>query len=107
MSVLEISNAHIADMLDEVADLRDQQDANPYRVRSYRRAAATIRDLDEPASSIFEREGVDGLKRLPGIGERLAGAIRDILESGKRGQHEGQRVVRGREGELRKQQSGG
>ena len=47
-----MQNAEIADVFDEVADLLEFQDANPFRVRAYRNAARTLRDLPEAIASI-------------------------------------------------------
>jgi hypothetical protein len=41
-----------------------------------------LRDLDRPVVEILDAEGVEGLERLPDIGERLARAIRDIVRLG-------------------------
>jgi putative hydrolase len=76
-------NAQVATRLDEVADLLAEQGAGFFRVQAYRRGAETVRHLPRPVSEILEREGVDGLRRLPGIGGRLAIAIRDILRFGR------------------------
>lgn len=76
-------NDEIAAKLEEVAALLSDQGANPFRVRAYRGAARTLRQLREPVSSILAAEGVEGLERLPGIGESLARAIRDILRLGR------------------------
>jgi putative hydrolase len=59
------------------------QGANSFRVDAYRRAAATLQDLPEPVAAIFEREGLDGLQRLPGIGDHLSVAIRDMILTGR------------------------
>jgi len=75
-------NAAIAGKLDEVAALLDEQGANPFRVRAYRRGANALRRLGEPASHILDAEGLDGLERLPGIGITLARTIRDIVRFG-------------------------
>lgn len=75
-------NDDIATRLDEIAALLDGQAANRYRVRAYRRAAATLRQLAVPASQILATHGVAGLDRLPGIGPRLARTIRDIVVHG-------------------------
>jgi DNA polymerase (family X) len=60
-----------------------EQGANPFRVRAYQRAAETLRRLPRPISEILEQEGLEGLQALPGIGESLARAIRDVLEHGR------------------------
>lgn len=78
-------NNKIADLLDRVADLLETQQSNPFRVRSYRDAAETIRDLDEPAANFFHRKGLSGLEEMEGIGEKLAGAIAEIIRTGRLG----------------------
>jgi hypothetical protein len=74
-----LSNAEIAERLDEVAHLLREQDADVFRVEAYRRAAETLRTLDEPVRFIFEREGEAGLERLPTIGPVIARAIRWLV----------------------------
>ncbi len=77
------SNADVAGRLEEVARLLAQQNANPFRVRAYERAAATIRSLPEPVADLLERRGIEGLRALPGVGESIARAIRDLLARGR------------------------
>ena len=43
-----LTNADVADRLHEIASLLENQDANPYRVHAYRRAAEMIRALPRP-----------------------------------------------------------
>jgi len=76
-----LTNAEIAARLDEVASLLEDQGANQYRVQAWRGGAATIRQLDEPVSDLLQREGLEGLDRLPGIGSALARAVRELAES--------------------------
>jgi len=78
----EISNREIADRLDHVADLLELEDENAFRVRSYRTAAQTVRDMDRPVAEIVQQDGDRALQALPGIGQRLAGSIREIATTG-------------------------
>ena len=80
--VSHISNETVALRLDEIAELLANQRANPFRVRAYHRAAATLRNLDAPVAEILATGGVDALDRLPGIGSSLARSIRDVLRLG-------------------------
>jgi hypothetical protein len=73
-------NGQVASVLDEVARLLEAQGANPFRVGAYRKAARTVRALDEPLWQLWRREGIDGLKRLPGIGQSLSGSLAHLLE---------------------------
>jgi DNA polymerase (family 10) len=74
-----MQNAQIARRLEEAAELLDAQGANEYRVRAYQRAAATVRRLPRAVGDVYRLEGLEGLRKLPGIGPRLAGAIRELL----------------------------
>ena len=76
-------NDDVAGRLDEVARLLATQGANRFRVGAYERAATTIRRLPRPVSDILEREGIEGLQALPGIGPSIARAIRDLLARGR------------------------
>ena len=76
-------NAHIAARLEEVAQLLDEQGANPYRAEAYARAAETLRRLPVPVSEILQSQGIVGLEWLPGIGPSLARAIRDLAVTGR------------------------
>ena len=76
-------NAQVGRRLEEVAELLEEQGANVFRVQAYRRGAETVRRLARPVSEILEQEGVEGLQRLPGVGDRLAIAIRDIIRTGR------------------------
>ncbi|HEX6534598.1 MAG TPA: helix-hairpin-helix domain-containing protein [Gemmatimonadaceae bacterium] len=76
-------NAAVAAALDEVAHLLSEQDADPYRVEAYRRAAASVRTLDRPVRAILELEGLDGLDRIPAVGPVIARAIRSLVLTGR------------------------
>jgi hypothetical protein len=80
-----MGNQDIADKLDEVAELIERQGGNVYRARSYRRAAGSVRAAEGPLAEAFEWDGVEALERLPGVGERMAGAIGELIETGRLG----------------------
>ncbi len=77
---MTVKNADIAAVFDEIADLLELTDSNPFRVRAYRNAAATIGDWLDPLAT-WEREDRD-FEDLPGIGQDLAAKIREILKTG-------------------------
>src|SRR2546428_7857060 len=77
-----MQNPDIARLFDEVADLLEIQDANPFRVRAYRNAARTIRDFPEPIAELV-RAGTRDLTDIPGIGEDLAEKITEIVTKGE------------------------
>ncbi|MDY7107924.1 MAG: DNA polymerase/3'-5' exonuclease PolX [Planctomycetota bacterium] len=77
---MTVQNAKIADILDEIADLIELKEGNEFRIRSYRNAARTVRDLSERIADLAEN-GED-LRALPNIGEGTAEKIGEILEKG-------------------------
>jgi DNA polymerase/3'-5' exonuclease PolX len=79
----ETVNLEIAQRLEEVAQLLDEQGANPYRVQAYRNAAQTLPQLDRPITEILQHNGMDGLLQLPGIGESLAHSIHALATTGR------------------------
>lgn len=66
-----------------MADLLEQQQANPFRVTAYRRAARTVAGHPDPVAGIDQREGPEGLDELPGIGQGIARAIDEMLRTGR------------------------
>jgi hypothetical protein len=76
-------NQAIAEKLLELADLLEQQNANPFRVGAYRRAARTVGSHEDSLAALAEREGIDGLDRLPGIGRSIALAIQEMVRTGR------------------------
>jgi hypothetical protein len=75
-------NKDVSAMLVRVADLLEAEDANPFRVRSYRRAAARIAEWPEDVHAVYRARGLEGLRAIDGVGEGLARAIGEIVESG-------------------------
>jgi hypothetical protein len=76
-------NRVVAERLREAAELLEQQQANPFRVSAYRRAADTVAGLGEDVAALLEREGIEGLDALPGIGPVLARAIAQMVRTGR------------------------
>ena len=78
---MPVHNADIAQLFNRMADLLEIEGANQFRVRAYRRAAATIDDLPESVTRMLA-EGRK-LDELPGIGNDLAGKIAEICQTGR------------------------
>jgi DNA polymerase (family 10) len=76
-----MQNADIARQLDEVANLLEMSEANPFKVRAYRNAARTVRDHPEPLAELVRAGGYD-LTELPSIGEGIASEIEALVSTG-------------------------
>src|SRR5438067_4637759 len=77
-----MQNPDIARLFDEVADLLEIQDANPFRVRAYRNAARTIRDSPDPTAELV-RVAAKDLTEISGIDADLAEKITAIVTTGE------------------------
>src|SRR6056297_4189874 len=77
---MPVHNSEVATIFDNVADLLEIEEANRFRVRAYRNAANTIRDLSRSVAHMLEED--EDLSELPDIGEDLAGKIAEIVRTG-------------------------
>jgi DNA polymerase (family 10) len=75
-----VHNADIAAVFEEIADLLEIKQENPFRIRAYRNAARTVSGLGRDLAELLER-GAE-LPKLPGVGPDLAGKIREICAKG-------------------------
>jgi len=77
-----MENVEIAHLLSKYADLLEIQGEGRFRVLAYRNAARTIESLSQPVTQLIA-EGKD-LKtlKLPGIGERMAEHVEEIVKTG-------------------------
>jgi len=80
---MPIHNHDITEIFEKVADLLEIEGANPFRVRAYRNAARVVGGMSQSLADLVAR-GED-LTRLPGVGQDLAGKIREIVKTGDLG----------------------
>ncbi|HYA37001.1 MAG TPA: DNA polymerase/3'-5' exonuclease PolX [Candidatus Methylomirabilis sp.] len=78
---MPVHNADIAALFEEIADLLEIENANPFRVRAYRNAARQLQGMGVPAADMVAKS--EDLTELPGIGDDLAAKIKEIVETGK------------------------
>jgi DNA polymerase (family 10) len=79
------TNEEIADLLDRVAALLEAQDASPFRINAYRRAARTVARAAISISEVVVGEDGGRLEDLPDIGKSIGGAIREFVKRGRFG----------------------
>ena len=77
---MPVHNEDIAVIFEQMADLLEVEEANPFRVRAYRNAARTVRALGRELSEMLA-EGRD-LTELSGIGKDLAEKIATLVHTG-------------------------
>lgn len=78
-----MTNQEVADKLNEIATLLQEQGANPFRVSAYQNAASVVAHLNKSVNKIVEQKGIEGLIALPGIGEGIARSIVEYVAMGR------------------------
>lgn len=76
-------NAELARVLQQIADMLEFKNENPFKIRSYQMAAETIGSMGTPLIDIVARGGAVELQKIPGIGKTISAQILEIVETGK------------------------
>jgi DNA polymerase (family 10) len=78
---VSVSNAEIATVFEEIADILELEQANPFRIRAYRNAARVVLAFAPDIATLLANG--QALPKLPGIGDDLAGKIAEIASTGQ------------------------
>lgn len=81
--VPERSNTEIAVRLRHAAHLLATQGANPFRISAYRRAADVIEGMPADIRDLAQTGGHAALEAVPGVGTSIAGAVAEMLATGR------------------------
>jgi len=73
-----LTNAGIARVLGEIADLLEVKGDNPFKIRAYRNGADIVANHPHEMAKLDET----GLREIPGIGKDLAARILEIVTTG-------------------------
>jgi putative hydrolase len=79
------SNGWIAERLRQAASLLAAQGANLFRIAAYRHAADAIVRLDGDVRDLASAGGNAALGAIPGVGPSIAGAVAEMLATGRWG----------------------
>ncbi len=75
-----MKNLDVATFFDEIADILEILDDNPFKIRAYRKAALNVRGLTEDVALLAR---ADRLEEIPGVGKDLAAKIVEIVKTGR------------------------
>lgn len=78
-----ILNVLVAQRLREAAELLEEQGDNPFRVKAYRRAAASVEALASDLRALVDAGGVEALQGIPGVGESIAASLGEMAATGR------------------------
>ncbi len=69
-------------MFSRMADALEFLGENQFKIGAYRKAAHVLEDYPEDIEEVYRKGGIKGLKKIPGIGERIAKKIAEYIETG-------------------------
>jgi len=76
-----MDNKAVATVFYETADLMEIKGEDPFRIRSYRRAAEAIEALGQPIAELITDQ--KALLAIPGIGKSMCGHLQQLFTDGK------------------------
>ncbi len=77
-----MKNREIAKIFREIAYFLEMENIK-FKPFAYEKAALALESLEEDVEKIYQREGLEGLLKIPGIGESIAKKIEEYLKTGK------------------------
>ena len=77
-----LPNQDTAQALAHLAGILESRGENAFRIHAYRLAAQVVQAHPEPLSEILDREGTEGLRKLPCIGRSLARTLEELISTG-------------------------
>ena len=77
-----MNNEAIARRFYRLSALMEVRGDDPFRLRSYRNAAEAIEVWPTPLKEIADKEGMEGLQEIPGVGKAIAGKVIELLKKG-------------------------
>ena len=75
---MENANKTLARILEELAFLLDVKGV-PFKPAAYRKAAASVENLETDVRKIYKENGVKGLKKIKGVGSSIAQKIEEYI----------------------------
>jgi len=78
-----MQNAEISAMLDRIAELLEIKGEIRFKIQAYQKAARAVENHARPLTEIHAEGGLKGLRKIPGIGEGIAGKIEEYIGWGR------------------------
>lgn len=82
------TNSEVAEILKEMGDILEMRGENPFRIRAFQNASRSVEFLAEDINEIYQKQGLDGLNEIQGVGEGIAKRIERLLKTGKLDEYE-------------------
>lgn len=78
-----MKNAEIAEIFENLYNILSINEKTRFEALAYQRAARTLESISDDVSDIYNKYGIDGLMKIPGVGKGIAQHIVEYLKTGK------------------------
>ncbi len=75
-------NSLLAEIFYDMADILEMQDVQ-FKPQAYRKVARSIEDLSDDVEELYRQGGLERLRKIPGVGESIAGKIEEFIKTGR------------------------
>ncbi len=75
-------NQKLAKIFSEIADYLEMDEV-AFKPYAYQKAAVILASLEKDVQKIYEKKGLKGLEKIPGVGKSIAEKIEEYLKTGK------------------------
>lgn len=77
-----MTNAEASAAFQTIARILTLLEENPFKIRAYERVAASLESAED-IGAIHARDGAEGFRAIPGVGQDLAAKLEEIVTTGK------------------------
>ncbi len=82
-----MKNLEVARILRNISILLDMDNV-PFKPRAYEKASISLEALEEDVEEIYRKNGIKGLRQMPGVGASIAEKIEELIKTGRLGYYE-------------------
>ena len=75
-----MNNKEIAKVFQDIADLLELKEENPFKIRAYQKAVRSIEHLPVEVEQLVDK---DKITEIPGVGEAITKKITELVNTGK------------------------
>jgi DNA polymerase (family 10) len=78
-----MSNSEIAEIFENLYNILSIDEKTKFEALAYQRVARELQSMPDDVSELYNKYGVDGLMKIPGVGKGIAQHIIEYLKTGK------------------------
>ena len=78
-----MTNSEIAEIFENLYNILSIDETTKFEALAYQRVARELQSMPDDVSELYDKYGIDGLMKIPGVGKGIAQHIIEYLKTGK------------------------